>query len=96
MTPSEYTHPGLFVQLNVWPLWECTCEWPWLSRVSVPGQLLGPMVQYQTGAYTDLGPFTPEREAQGEGYWWKIPKKPTASDWVLVVKVLVPAKGGAG
>ena len=46
----------------------------------------------RTGAYIDLGRVSPEREAQGEGYRWIIPKKPTASDWVLVVKVMVPAK----
>jgi len=40
----------------------------------------------RTGAYTDLGTITPEREAQGEGYRWKIPNKPTTSDWVLLVK----------
>ena len=45
----------------------------------------------KTGAYTDLGTITPEREAAGEGCWWKVPNKPTASDWVLVVKALNPA-----
>ena len=46
----------------------------------------------KTGAYTDLGTFTPEREAAGEGCRWKVPNKPAASDWVLVVKALNPAR----
>ena len=46
----------------------------------------------RTGAYTDLGTITPEREASGEGCRWKIPNKPAASDWVLVVKALNPAR----
>ena len=46
-----------------------------------------------TGVYMNLGTFTPERDAQSEGYRWKIPAKPTAADWVLVVKA--SAKGSA-
>ena len=40
----------------------------------------------RTGVYMSLGTFTPERDAQSEGYRWMIPAKPTAEDWVLVVK----------
>lgn len=42
----------------------------------------------KTGEYMDLGIFTPEKDPHGEGCRWKIPAKPTASDWVLLAKVL--------
>jgi len=39
-----------------------------------------------TGAYTDLGAITPEKDALSEEYQWKITSKPTASDWILLLK----------
>ena len=42
----------------------------------------------KTGEYTDLGEFRPENGDRGEGCQWKIPEKPTASDWVLLAMVL--------
>ncbi|MEI7728494.1 MAG: DUF5060 domain-containing protein [Verrucomicrobiota bacterium] len=47
----------------------------------------------RTGVYMDLGTFVPEKDAQSEVCRWKIPEKPTAADWVLVVKA--SAKGRA-
>lgn len=46
----------------------------------------------RTGAYTDLGTFTPEKDTQSEGCSWKIPEKPSAADWVLVVKATTKGK----
>jgi len=40
----------------------------------------------RTGGYINLGTFTPEKDARGEKCCWKIPVKPTAADWVLVVR----------
>ena len=40
----------------------------------------------RTGAYMNIGTFTPEMDAQSGGCRWMIPAKPTAADWVLVVK----------
>jgi hypothetical protein len=40
----------------------------------------------RTGAYLDLGTFTPQKDASGEGCRWRIPAKPSAADWVLLVK----------
>lgn len=45
----------------------------------------------RTGVYMNIGTFTPARDAQSGGCQWKIPAKPTAADWVLVVKA--SAKG---
>ena len=40
----------------------------------------------QTGQYQDAGTFTPEPDPQTGKQQWRIPQKPTASDWVLLVK----------
>jgi hypothetical protein len=40
----------------------------------------------RTGAYLDLGTFTPQKDAPGEGCRWRIPAKASAADWVLLVK----------
>jgi hypothetical protein len=42
----------------------------------------------KTGVYTDLGEFRPENDTRGAGCRWKIPEKPTASDWVLLARAL--------
>lgn len=41
-----------------------------------------------TGEYLDLGSFVPATDAHGDRGQWRIPAKPTASDWVLLMKTL--------
>jgi hypothetical protein len=41
----------------------------------------------QTGQYLDTGTFTPDPDPQNGKRQWKIPQKPSASDWVLLVKM---------
>jgi len=40
----------------------------------------------RTGAYLAPEPFTSQQDAPGEGGRWRIPAKPSAADWVLLVK----------
>jgi hypothetical protein len=48
-----------------------------------PGTYTAKWFNTRTGEYADLGKFKPTNCTRAGGCQWKIPEKPTASDWVL-------------